>query len=360
MKTRLTIAGLALAAALLCAQPAAAESLPPASALLAGPSQMNGELALLGQSSSTLGLPSNHALAELRFENSDGYTIAVVAFGQTVALSVTHPHGPRRSRRRASTTTYLAHGKVTPTSIEASFGDRGRIEVRFRSSGRELRANRKAGCKRSSDGVLARFGVFVGELRFQGEGGFTSAEVHRVPGRSIDFEALVACLFGVAPPGQHAVLPAPRLPWGLHLPGPDVGLGQATSETPGVRTHPSVGPKPTTLLASLKTPLARTVFAAQVRGRGRAHFLALEAASEGSIGVIRLVDVRADRSAFSVDDILSSASVEPPAPFSGTGAYRQGPGNTKSWTGPLAVSFLGAPRIPLTGLPFAIRLARGW
>jgi hypothetical protein len=360
MKVRLAIAGLALAGVLLSAQPAAADSSPSAPALLAGASQLSGELALLGQGSSTLGLPPDRAFSELRFENSDGYTISVVAFGQTVALSVTHAHGQLKRHGPASTTTYLAHGKVTPTSIAASFGDRGRIKVRFRPSGRELRATRKAGCKRSSNGVLARFGIFAGELRFRGEGGFTSAEVHRVPGRSVDFEALVACLFGVAPPGQHAVLPAPRLPWGLHPPGADASLRQTTPETPGVRTHPSVGPKPTTLLANLKTPLARTVFAAQVRGRGRAHFLALEAASEGSIGVIRLVNVRADRSAFSVDGILSSASIEPPAPFSGTGAYQQGPGNTKSWTGSLAVSFLGAPRIPLTGSPFAARLTRGW
>jgi hypothetical protein len=360
MKVRPACACLALAAALLCAQPAAAEPSPSA-ALLGGASRLNDELALLGQGSSTLGLPGNRALSELRFENSDGYTIAVVAYGQTVALSVTRAHGQRKGRGPASTTTYLAHGKVTPTSIAASFGSRGRIEVGFRPSGRKLRATRKAGCKRSSDGVLARFGVFSGELRFQGEGGFTSAEVHRVPGRSVDFDALIACLFGATPRSKQAVLPSPKLPWGaLRLPGADSGLRQATPEAPGVRTHPSAGPKPTTLLADHKTPLARTLFAAQVRGRGQVHFLALEAASEGSIGVIRFVQAQADPTAFSVDDILSSAGVKPPAPFSGAGAYQQGPGNTKSWTGSLAVSFLGAPHVPLTGSPFTAGLARGW
>lgn len=156
------------------------------------------------------------------------------------------------------------------------------------------------------------------------------------------------------------MLPEPKLPWGLHPPGADFGLRQATPETPGVRTHPSVGPRPTTLLADHKTPLAQTLFATQVRGRGRAHLLALEAVSEGSIGVIRFVKVQADPSVFSVDDILSAASVKPPAPFSGTGAYRQGPGNTKSWTGSLAVSFLGAPHVPLTGSPFRTQLTQSW
>ena len=127
-----------------------------------------------------------------------------------------------------------------------------------------------------------------------------------------------------------------------------------------MRTHPSHGPKPTALLADHKTPLTRTVFAAQVRGRGKVRLLALESASEGSIGVIRFVKAQADPSVFNVDGILSSASIEPPAPFSGTGAYQQGPGNAKSWTGSLVVSFLGAPQVPLTGSLFVVRLARGW
>jgi hypothetical protein len=127
-----------------------------------------------------------------------------------------------------------------------------------------------------------------------------------------------------------------------------------------VQTHPSRGPKPTTLLADRKTPLTRTVFAAQVRGPGKVRLFALESASEGSIGVIRAVKAEAAPSVLSVDGILSRASVKPPAPFSGTGAYEQGPGNAKSWTGSLAVSFLGAPHVPLTGSPFVARLARGW
>jgi hypothetical protein len=359
MKPRLACACLALLAALLCAQPAAAE-LTSAPALLVGASRLNDELALLGQGSSALGLPGDRALSELKFENNDGYAIVVIAHDQTVALRISRAHGRGRGSSRASTATYLAHGKVTPTSIVASFGDRGRIDVRFRPSGRKLRATRKAGCKRPGGGVLARFGVFAGELRFQGEGGFTSAEVHRVPGRSVNFSALVACLFGGTPRGPQAALPEPKLPWGIHLPGADAGALGATPETPSVQTHPTRGPKPTTLLADHKTPLTRTVFAAQARGRGKVRLLALESASEGSIGVIRVVKTQADPSAFNVNGILSSASVKPPAPFSGTGAYVQGPGNAKSWTGSLAVSFLGAPHVPLTGSPFVARLARGW
>jgi hypothetical protein len=355
---RLAIAGLTAAAVFLCAvQVAAADSTPSAPALLAGVARLNDELSLLGQGSSSVGLPRNRSMPELRFENSDGYTISVVAFGQTVALSVTHGHG--KHRRRTSTTTYLAHGKVTPTSIAASFGDRGRIAVRFQPSGRKVRATRKAGCKVSSDGILAYLGVFAGELRFQGEGGFTSAAVRRVPGRSVDFSALLACLFG-SPRGRHAVLPPSSSPLGLRLPGL-VGAGlRSAASTPGVRTHPSTNPKSTTLFADSKAALSRTMFAAQVRGKGQVRFVAYDEVSEGSIGVIRIVSVRGAPARFAFNDALSSGVASPPPPFSGTGSLERGAGGTKSWTGSLAVSFLGAPHVPLTGSPFNALLAQGW
>jgi hypothetical protein len=360
MRPRGACACLALVVALLCAQVAAAEPAPTASPLLAGVARLNDQLALLGQGSSSLGLTGDQALSELRFENRDGYAITVVAYGQTVALRIAHAQARRRGHDPTASTTYLAHGKVTPTSIAASFGARGRVAVRLLPSARRLRATRRTGCKSPDGGVVARFGIFAGELRFRGEEGFTSAEVHRVHGRSVDFGALVACLFGATTSDRRAVLPAPKLPWGLHLPGADTGVRRTTPRTPSVQTHPSRGPKPTSLLADHKTPLTRTVFAAQSRGRSKVRFLALESASEGSIGVVRVVKAEAAPSVFSANAALSSASVKPPAPFTGTGAYEQGPGNAKGWTGSLAVSFLGAPHVALTGAPFSVRLARGW
>jgi len=360
MRARLAIAALAAALALLCAAQAAAAGSPPAApALLAGVTRLNDNLSLLGQGSSRVGPPRNRALSELRFENSDGYSFAVTAFGQTVALSVTHGHGPHKGRRRISTTTYLAHGKVTPTSIAASFGDRGQIAVRFRPSGRKVRATRKAGCKRSGDGILAYLGVFSGDLRFRGEGGFTSAMVHRARGRSVDLAALLACLYG-AGPGRRAELPPPRSPLGLRLPGLVGSALRTASGAQGVRTHPSTHPKSTTLLADRKTALSRTVFAAQVRGEGKVRYIAVEQVSEGAIGIMRLVSARGAPSGFGFEDTLTGAAVSPPPPFSGSGKLEHGLGNARSWTGSLAVSFLGAPRVSLTGSPFDARLVQGW
>ncbi len=358
MRERIAIAALVAAMALLCAaQAAAAGTSRSAQELLAGASRLNDQLALLGQGLRGFGPSSDRALLELKFENRDGYAISVLAFDQTVALSVSRRHGPRKRRKRASMTTYLAHGKVTPTSIDASFGDRGRIAVRFRPFGRDLRATRKAGCRRSSKRPLAQHGIFAGELRFRGEDGYTSARVHRVRGHSIDFDALLACLVG-SPPGRHAVLPAPRSPFGLNVPGLAAMRWGAPQDVPGVRTHPNERPKATTLLADSKLPLARTLFAAQVRGEGRTRFAAIDARSEGAIGVIRFVNVRGARPAFAFDDSLAGASVAPPAPFSGRGTFQHSV--AEAWTGSLAVSFLGAPRVPLAVSPFRARLLRNW
>jgi len=367
MSARRKIFGLlVLSALLLGALPAAAEASPTAPQLLSGVSRLDGELALMGQAASEPGSPGRRVVSELRFKNSDGYSISVLAFGQTVALSVSRAHvrphrpgdGNRKRRDRLATTTYLAHGKVTPTSIAASFGERGRISVRFEPSSRAVRGTRRAGCRQSNGGVLANFGFFVGELHFEGEGGYTSADVHRAHGRSVDLSAVLACLLsgGV---GGRAAIPASSAPLGLRLPGV-VGDHLGAPSTPAVATHPSTGPKPTTLLASSKVALARTVFAAQVKGKGRPRFLAAEELSEGSIGILRLVSARGAPSAFSTDPSLSSADVSPPPPFAGSGSLRHGPANAKAWTGSLTVSFLGAPNVPLVGPPFNARLARGF
>jgi hypothetical protein len=328
MRRLAAIAALACAV-LLWASPAAVAATPSASRLTAAASQANRELELLGRVAAPIGLPRHGAIAVLRLENRDGYEISVVAFGQTVALAVSRADNP------SAVTMYLAHGRVTPTSIRASFAARGRIALRLGSSSQALRLPRHPGCALPGHGVIGRSGVYVGKLSFQGEDGYTSARAHRVKGTSIDLRALSSCLTGLSRK-RLAALP------------------------PSVPTHPSAGPKPTTLVADDKLPLARTVFAARAGGSSRSRFLATEEGSEGSLGVVRFVFVSGPRPAFAFDDALSFAGVTPPPPFSGTATFQRGPGAGKSWTGSLAVSFLGAPDVPLTGSPFRAQLTRGW
>lgn len=364
MRTPGASLAIAAVAAILCvfASDAAADtSLAPT--LLARVTQPRDELALLGQSSGPFGLSLRDRASELKFTNHDGYQFTVAALGQVIALSVSNGRENLSDKAvgRFSTTTYLAHGRATATSIQASFGDRGRIELHFQPSGREIHASRHAGCRRPSGNTIAQLGLFVGELRFRGEGGYTSVEAHRVHGGTVNLAALVSCRPGGKLPGLSRSSAPPR-----PSPAPSVPeatwrrYGKVDSRGPAVHTHPSHGPKRTTLLASLKLPLSRTMFEVRTGGIGRTRFLAAEEAGEGRIGIIRLAGVSALQSAFTFDDTLANAAVAPPPPFSGKGVFQQGIGKAESWTGSLAVSFLGAPGVPLTGSSFRTGLAQSW
>lgn len=349
MRGRHAIPALAAAVALLAAAPPAAAATPTVPALRAGVSRLDAELSLLGRGAAPLGARHHLSLVELKFKNRDGYEIEALGFGQTVALSVS------RGKHPAATTTYLVHGKVTPRSIDASFGERGRIAVRLRP-GRTLRVPRHAGCQ-GAGGVIGQFGVFVGSLHFRGEGGYTSADVHRAGGGSVDFAALFSCLLSAGRSGQHAAPSPAGLPAGLQA----FGFAAATAaRAPGVQTHPSNRPPTSILFADRKLPLSRTAFAAEARDGKRVRLAAIDERSEGSIAIVRYAHASAPPPTFASDDALSQAGVTPPAPFSGSATFLRGPDGARSWTGSLAASFPGAPRVPLTGADFNAGLIRSW
>jgi hypothetical protein len=352
-----------LGAALLCAAPptAAAQqptvTAPPPAAhrLYAHLTQLGGELELPKATPDGAALLSSKAFSEARFVNRDGYMIRVLAFGQTVGLRISRPH----SRRQLTTTTYLARGRVTPTSIRASFGDLGRVELHFRRSTRTLPLSPFDSCKARGRGPVIRFGLFVGNLSFRGEGGYTSAEVHRLHGGSIDIGALIACLRGGAVRPERMESPSPRSPF---LPTPLPALleprGHRAPPPAEAPTHPSGRPRPTVLLVEDAQPLSRTIFAALGDGRHRVRYVAAVTSSEGRVAILRVATATARVSSFAVDGSLSKARVTPPPPFEGSGLFEHGAGSTKSWSGSLAVSFLGAGHLPLTGPPFRALLGQ--
>jgi hypothetical protein len=318
--------------------------------LLAHVDRLGFELGLPLEGPDALNLRGVDSISEVEFVNGDGYRIAVLAFGQTVALQVA-----RRGGSRPAATTYLAHGRATPTSIRASFGELGRVDLRFQRSAGPAGPTPFDDCH-SGRGPILRVGLFVGAVRFRGEGGYTSARAHRVQGISVDFAALAACL-------RHSLTAArrtatsPRSPFAALLALTRSGARRAPT-APSAPTHPSEGPRRTILEARSTQPLSRTVFLALARGNRDVRYIAAAATSEGAIGVVRLAAGRASRSSFSFNRELSRARVAPPRPFSGTGVFEHGPGSAKSWTGPLSVSLLGAPHLSLTGSPFSVQLGQ--
>ncbi len=73
----------------------------------------------------------------------------------------------------------------------------------------------------------------------------------------------------------------------------------------------------------------------------------------GTYRSLRIVAKRSRPSRFRFDRALRTATVVPPAPFSGTATFRRGAkGSVPTWSGSLAVSFPGQPGVPLVGSAF--------
>jgi hypothetical protein len=350
VKRRGTIAALLILAGLLFGAPAGTAAGGPAQRLLAHVDRLDWELGLPLEDPGSLNLRGIDSISSVELVNGDGYRIVVLAFGQTVALRV-----DRHSRTRAASATYLARGRATPTTIKASFAGLGRVELHFQRPAGPPRPAPLDDCGSRKHGPVLRFGLFAGAIRFRGEGGYTSVAAHRVKGISIDFAALAACLHHRLRAGRRAA-GSPGSAFGVPMSPPE-SRGRRAPAPPSAPTHPSDRPRRTILVARQGPALSRTVFAALARGDDRGvRYIAAEAADEGRLGVVRLTAVTAPSSTFSFDAPLSRARVSPPPPFSGKGLFEHGPGSTKSWSGPLAVSFLGAPHVPLTGSPFSAEL----
>ena len=258
------------------------------------------------------------------FQTGNGYTIDVAGVGPDVVIGVSRRHS-------SATTTYIARGVVSPTRLDASFGDLGRIAVRFRPSGRVVRTKPRQHCK-GPDRITSRLGAFVGDIRFSGEGGYASADVHRVKGR-VSSPISLRCTPSVS----------------KHEGGGSDSIG---SQEQSLRL--------TLLGADWKTALSSTSFAAVAGFGDKALFLADSEQSEGSVAIVRRAVAMASARTFSFDNALTLAGVTPPAPFSGTGSFQAGPDGAKSWTGSLAVSFPGAENMPLSGPQFKVVLLSGF
>ncbi len=271
-------------------------------------------------------LPGSKSTSTPRFdfETDNGYKIAVAGLGPDVVIDVTRRHS-------FATTTYIARGLVSPTRLEASFGDLGGIVVRFRPSGRVLRTKSRPHC-RGPDHITSRLGAFVGDVRFSGEGGYASADVHRVKGR-------------VSSPLSLRCAPAVF----KHQRGESELTGSSKQSF-----------ELTLLNAGWKTALDSTSFVAAAGFGDKALFFASSERSEGSVAIVRQAVAVASARTFAFDNALTLAGVTPPAPFSGTGSFQAAPDGAKSWTGSLAVSFPGAENTPLTGPQFKVVLLRGF
>jgi len=294
---------------------------------------------------------------EFSFGAGGGYRIQVSGRGSTVTLSVFRPGGlspgslttlfggsakghSAQTSFGAAYSTYVVRGEASASSIRADFAGFGRIAVHFHPSGRVAHLGSHRGCGGSR--FASRHGVFRGEVDFEGEGGYTSAHIHSARGEVV--VPLPSRCSGrpSESPRRAALRPEPR----------------AVVPSRVIPRAPK-GPKTTFLEALWKSPLGLTAFEALGDGSHSVRYIAAVEQSEGQVAVYRLALAFAPSRSIFADSALSSASVAPPAPFSGQGDYGQADG-AKTWTGSLAASFPGAEDFPLTGPQFTVQLDRSW
>jgi hypothetical protein len=292
------------------------------------------KLAILGLASTVVllaqapsAVASNHRQREFSDEFSlqgtNGYLVTVSGSRRTVDIEISKGR-PRPNHFELAT--YTVDGLAWRRGINANFGDLGEISLSFEPSGKtETFAVPKSLEKCSGPRKIVRkLGTFEGVMRFAGENGYTVAETAEVKGSVGTPASFICATFGNGHPTKRH--------------------HHQTSAYLGATTHDD-----------------RLGFSAyRGEGRHRVDFSATVIEKNGLVAIRRYILSSAPRSSFVFDDSLSTATVAPPPPFSGTATFQRGPkGTSPSWSGSLAVSFPGAANIPLTRPGFFARLIRG-
>jgi hypothetical protein len=258
------------------------------------------------------------------------YDLSVGNLGQTIFLAV--ETGALNSGKHVAGTTYVAHGTATEGRLQASFGELGEISMHFRPAKNRTWVKPDRNC-RGLGQFMVRHGVWEGTLRFRGEGGYLSLDLHRVRGT---VETIAPQCRDAS--GESSALPRPAADprsQPLIRPSQEASLGK---EVP-------------VLQARWRHGVGAAEFVGGAGREGSTFFVSTEEA-RGSVAIFRSARAEGEPKAVRADNALTRADLKPPSPFHGTGRYRAAADGSKTWSGGLSVSFPGAPRYELTGDPF--------
>jgi hypothetical protein len=284
--------------------------------------------------------PPRHAFeSSFDLKAQHGYTVTVVGEGDIVAVEVSRPlaHGKGDALEKLlgfkqAVTAYVARGTVTEHRIVASFGKFGKVDVRFRPTGRVVESGSRRRRCRDADHFTSQLGVFVGGVRFSGEGRYIAVRSHRAKGR---------------------IRSPLHLRCGSRGPHPF-----SSSRARPVREQPSFTP---TFLTATWRHAVSSLELITLRVGKTTLFAAVNEESLGSMARMRFaLTTASSEKAFAFNEALTEATITPPEPFHGKGTYRAASDGTTIWTGPLSVSFPGAPRLPLAGEEFKATFTTGF
>jgi hypothetical protein len=300
--------------------------------------------AVQGATAQAKGSTTSPRLARFSVPGTHGFKVIVLA-------SVEGASSPVRivAEDRMGAAEYQTLGTVTSSAINASFGQLGRIALRFHPSGRVLH-NHVSGDPECPSGA-AQLGEFTGSLSFRGEGGYTTVSTHRVAGgvgaptAPIDHheELSLGCPNAnrhtfIAPPGQ--------LPPSLH------------ENSSGFRELSAVatGPGETTAFGAAGFSLRHSETAAT--DPESCLFVALTEELREAVQIARFIAAGGPGRECPLAGSPASVTVTPPAPFSGTATLQRNGDGSTSWTGSLGVAMLGREPVALAGPLFKAELSR--
>jgi hypothetical protein len=256
------------------------------------------------------------ATANFSLRAGNGYRILVDRTRGRVSLSAL-----RGGKSFFASTSYTVPGKVSPQRIDARFGRFGQISVRLKTE-RMRKGKLEEQCTGKPETI--RYGVFVGTIRFRGEGGYTLVDARQATGR-LSSGTKFKCVFPNLRPGSGPVAHASR-----QIP-PSLGASQGGQRAFGVEV--SGGKR-------------RSIF-----------FSAFSQEQRGRMEIFRNVFAEAPLSSFVFASDLSSATVQPPRPFQGEASFQRTPAGP-TWSGTLSVDFPGRDDVRLAGPRFEADLAR--
>ena len=189
----------------------------------------------------------------------------------------------KHGSKTGSLSSYIARREPGDGAIRATFGDLGAIAMRFRPSGAVTHSKPQKGCV-GADRYTIHHGVFVGSLRFRGEGGYVSVKAHRVAGES-------------------------RTPLSLDCGG---------SRAPGrALSADADGPPIFRFEAGFRSGTLAEFFYASEEGAHPAQFVASVEQTVGRLAIHRLALARGRPRSFAADDALSFATLAPTGPVRG-------------------------------------------
>jgi hypothetical protein len=216
--------------------------------------------------------------------------------------------------------TYGAPATITASRFEADLGALGRIALNISPSGREKTLRSR--CTDEQGPFTFEPQVYSGSFAFHGEEGFAEAST-AAPREYTRFLLDILC----AGAGSGEI-------GGQGLPGARL------------RLHSRRGSFHLSLQANKNRPKAGTRFEVETHEK------------RGQIAISRSRALWAGSAAFAYDPLLRTATLAPPAPFSGHASFRRDASAANRWSGNLSVDLPGRSNVPLTSAGIGATLSR--